>query len=89
MTAKDVAQWMLEELQRSGVLSQRFVLHEIPARFGEEFICSNKNGNPAIVRQVLREFRWLTKNTVVWVARDNCWRFRTERDTCNRRTVKR
>jgi hypothetical protein len=45
MTTKDVAQWMLEELHRSGVLYQEFVIHEMPARVGKEFIYCNEGGH--------------------------------------------
>ncbi len=63
-TAEDVAAWMLEELQREKVLYQEAVVSEIETRFGEEFTYANANGNLAIAKRVLEEFRVLSGERV-------------------------
>jgi hypothetical protein len=44
---------------------QETVVYEILDRFGEEFVYDNENGNLAIARPVLKEFRKLTEDSVV------------------------
>ncbi len=79
-----IAQWMLDELERHQVLYQADAVNSIDREFGAEFTYLNENGNPAIDRRVLRAFRKLTGDTVVWDRWDFCWRKRTERDAPGR-----
>jgi hypothetical protein len=76
MTATNVAVWMLEELKRVQYLYQEVVVCEIQTTFGEEFVYINDNGNLAISRPVLNEFRRLTEKSVVWERGERMWRFR-------------
>ena len=85
MTPEAVAQWMLEELKREKYLYQETVVYDIESKFGEEFTYVNKNGNLAIDRCVLREFRKLTENTVVWERGARLWRLREDYDESGRR----
>jgi hypothetical protein len=79
-TAAQVAEWMLEELKREGTLDQETAVSEIEDKFGEQFVYANENGNPAIGKDVLAAFRKLTKDSVVWIKEDRCWRMRDEDD---------
>lgn len=82
----DVARWMLEELRSSnGLLYQEIVVGDIAQRFGEEFTYTNENGNQAIDKTVLMEFRKLTSSTVVWDAGERCWRLREAFDDPTKR----
>ena len=83
--ASDVAAWMLAEFEREGLLYQETVVYDIEARFGEEFTYINENGNLAIGRDVLKEFRKLTEKTVVWDRRERYWRKREDFDPADRR----
>lgn len=83
-TAKDVAQWMVEQLKHSTYLDQEDVASKIKTRFGEVFTYDNENGNLAIGKTVLKEFRNLTQDTVVWDRADRCWRKRTRGDAAGR-----
>ena len=85
-TAKEVAEWMLEEMQRFGVngLDQQHAAHHIQHRFGAEFVYLNKNGNWAIEKQVLAEFRKLTGDSVVWDRGYRIWRPRQQYDKAGR-----
>ena len=80
-----IAEWMLEELKREKYLYQEVVVYEIASKFGEEFTYINENGNSAIDRHVLHEFRNLTENTVVWERGEKCWRFREDYDNPDKR----
>jgi DNA-binding IclR family transcriptional regulator len=83
-TATQVAEWMLAKLHASGWLSQEDTVYEVAQRFGNEFTYWNANGNLAIAKQVLSEFRRLTGDTVVWSRSDRCWRFRQKYDQPSR-----
>jgi predicted proteasome-type protease len=85
MEARDVAQWMVEELNRVSFLYQNEVVYEIQSKFGEKFTYINENGNLAISRSVLNEFKKLTKDIVVWDRRERLWRMREAYDDPNKR----
>lgn len=69
------AQYMLEVLDRDGVLYQQQVVYELGERFGETCTHQNANGNLAISSKVLAEFRKLTEGKVVWEKSGFCWRW--------------
>jgi hypothetical protein len=82
----DVAVFMLEQLESQQVLYQEVVVYQIIEKFGEEFTYINVHGNPAIDKKVLREFRRLTRDTVVWMRGERAWRKRHEHDPPGRQT---
>ena len=84
-TSRVIAEWMMRELVRVTYLAQYSVAWEISDRFGERFIYVNSNGNPAINRDVLREFDSLTKSAVVWEFASRLWRAREDYDLPSRR----
>jgi hypothetical protein len=79
-TPGDVARWMSDELERTGRLSQSAAVEGIQREFGPEFIYENESGNPAIDKDVLREFGKLTEDTVVWERWSLRWRHRRPGD---------
>lgn len=83
-TAHDVAQWMLAELTRDGTLYQEQAVWDIQQTFGDEHVYENENGNMAISRTVLAEFRKLTKGSAVWSRSERFWRLREEYDADQR-----
>jgi hypothetical protein len=76
----DVAEWMVEQLKEEDPLYQEVVVYEIQERFGDEFVYENENGNLAISRKVLSEFRKRTERNVVWERGERLWRKREEYD---------
>ena len=78
--AKDVAAYMLQRLNEEDILYQEVVVYEIQDTFGDEFVYTNENGNLAIDRRVLAEFRKLTEGQVVWSRRERFWRRREDYD---------
>lgn len=58
---------------------------EIRDKFGQEFVYDNRNGNLAIGKAVLREFRLLTEKDVVWERGTRLWRKRETYDARGRR----
>jgi len=84
-TAEDVANWMLSELEKDQILYQETAVSDIQERFGNSFVYDNPNGNLAISKEVLAEFRELTNDQVVWVRGERCWRFREKHDDPGRK----
>lgn len=75
-TPGDVARWMLDTLRAAGMLYQDDVAYRIQTEFGGQFVYDNENGNLAIARAVLKEFRKVSDDNVVWERGDRCWRWR-------------
>jgi hypothetical protein len=84
-SAKDVAEYMLQYLTKERYLYQEVIVYKIKNDFGDEFVYINQNGNLAIDRRVLTEFRKLTEGTVVWERGQRVWRKRESYDPPNRR----
>jgi hypothetical protein len=84
----DVARWMLDELDRTGSLLQADAAAGIEREFGPSFIYENENGNPAIDPHVLREFRELAEDDVVWDRWAYKWRRREPGDAPGRKQAR-
>lgn len=79
-STQNVAEWMLAQIGEKKPLYQDKAAWEIKKAFGEEFVYSNDNGNPAIAKKVLAKFREISGDDIVWSRGDYCWRLRTARD---------
>jgi hypothetical protein len=86
-TTHDVAVFMLKRLNEEKTLYQEMVVYEIQSQYGDEFVYTNENGNLAIDRKVLSEFRKLTEGKVVWSRSERYWRFKEDFDAPNSRMV--
>lgn len=80
ITTKDVAQWMLNEIEKVKYLDQETAVDHISANFGDDFVYENENGNLAIEQKVLAAFRKLTDDSIVWERSSRLWRYREESD---------
>lgn len=79
-TAIEVAEWMLTEFRKDGVLYQDIAASSIEQQFGADFVYSNQNGNLAIAKLVLKEFRAISESEAVWIRSERCWRRRENYD---------
>ena len=79
-TPDDVALWMIDELEKTGQLYQWEAILELQSRFGDDFVYLTESGNFAIDRRVLRAFRTLTEDEVVWRRTECCWATRGPHD---------
>jgi len=79
-TPNDVAAWMMGEVTASGVLHQDDAAAQIEAKFGDEFVPLNDNGNMSIRPDVLKEFRKQSGDDVVWERGERLWRKRESFD---------
>lgn len=70
---QDVAEFMRSTIEREHHLHQARAVELIRSEFGGEFIYRNENGNPAIDKRVLRAFRKLTGESVVWDRTEKYW----------------
>ncbi|MBK9266343.1 MAG: hypothetical protein IPM54_41980 [Polyangiaceae bacterium] len=75
---------MLEEVKTKGTLYQRDAVEHIDRHFGQRFVYSNENDNPAISTNVLKEFERISLKTVVWNRREFFWRLRQPSDPSSR-----
>jgi hypothetical protein len=71
---------MLDKMADSHWLYQETVVIAIRRDCGPEFVYTNESGNPAIDRSVLREFRKLTEQTLIWERGEKAWRRRKDSD---------
>lgn len=73
-TARDVADWIFANFENSKYIYQETIVYKIKEEFGADFFYTNKSGNLAIGRDVLKEFRKITEGKVVWERSDRAWR---------------
>ncbi len=83
-TAAQVAEWMFEEFKRAEELFRENVVRDIEVKYGKQFTYVSQNGDPAIRRDILFEFRKLAGNSAVWMREDLCWRVRKRSDSLAR-----
>ncbi|VEL96889.1 hypothetical protein ALT761_01882 [Alteromonas sp. 76-1] len=72
-STKDVAQWMLDEIDQNAYLEQGGAVYTIHEKFGDEFVYTNDNGNLAIAKKVLTAFNKLSGDSVVWLRGEKAW----------------
>jgi hypothetical protein len=80
MEARDVAAWMLSQLEKDGCIYQDDVVDQLVRCKAEGLLRENSGGNLVVGRAVLDAFRAITAATVVWVKPDFYWRFRVTED---------
>ena len=71
-----IARWMLDEIHDAAprrVYQQRLV-HKMRTKFGDHWSYTNKNGNQAFDRRVLKEFGAMKSDNVYWDRADQSWR---------------
>lgn len=69
---KKVAEWMLTKF-KGGRLYQEEVVWVMKKEFGNDYVYENDNGNYAISKKVLAEFRKLTEGKVTWSRGEKAW----------------
>ncbi len=87
---KQVAEWMIKQLEVEEELYQQPTANKILELFGEEFVALDANDVLGIGRKVLYQFKKMTGDTVVWVAVQGdwtagFWRKRDDQDNEGRR----
>lgn len=87
MTPREVAEWMLQQQGGKTWLDQESIVYKIHKECGSEHTYTNGNGNLAISKEVLKEWRKLTEDTHVWDRGSRGWRLRTNRDPAGVRQV--
>jgi len=85
MTNHDVAVWMAQQLETAPWLYQETVVYVIRDKFGDGFTYQNSSGNLAIGRGVLKEFKIITGDRVVWEGGAKAWRKRRDGDRLGRK----
>lgn len=73
-TAKDVANWMLQTVKEKMLLPQDAAAILINEKFGKEFAYWTEKGNLAVRPDVLKEFRAIRGDEVIWDFGKKEWR---------------
>ncbi len=84
-TADKIAKWMLNKIESENVVYQETVVYDISSTFGEEFTYINDAGNLAIRGDVLKAFRKISEDCVVWERGERMWRRRASYDEPGKR----
>lgn len=88
-TAKDIADRLYQELRNAGDrFPQREAVKVVRDEFGEDWLYTNKNGNPAIKKSILDKFRELRGNDWVWASQTQAWRKRRPDDPADKSMVR-
>lgn len=75
-----IAKWLHDKIMFENWVTQRDAVREIEEKFGEEYIYTNVNGNPAISRGVIKEFARLKGDNIVWNRSTFEWHVKTDAD---------
>jgi len=84
-TPEAVAQWMLGRVTDTGILYQLDAAEGIQAKFGPDLVYTNEAGSLCIKPAVLRRFKRISADTIVWDRRLIGWRTREPDDEPGRR----
>lgn len=79
VTNRDVAEWMLEQLN-DGPMYQQYAARRILEIFGDLFVHQNEDEPLTIQQGVLRAFKDISLETVVWQENERMWRLRKRGD---------
>lgn len=77
---EQIATWMLSQFIGS-YLYQEEIVCALNKQYGDDATYQNDNGNLAIDRKVLKEFKKLTDGRVVWERGEKAWRKLTPTET--------
>jgi len=83
-TEREIAAWMLAEVLEGDWVYQEVIVPKTHGKFGEEFVYVNENGNYAISKDVLTEFRKVSGSQIVWERGERAWRLRAAGDAPGR-----
>lgn len=83
----DVITWMLKQLESDRCLYQDDVVDYLVKSKKEHFLKENAEGNLVLNSTLLKKFREVTKDNVVWVRSEFYWRYRVLEDEEGRNTV--
>lgn len=73
VTAQDVAEWMVKEIEFKGMLYQSDAIEYVKAHFGEQFVFVNENGNASLSKEVKKAFRKLHRGKIAWERDSFMW----------------
>ena len=74
MNNKIIAEFMINEILEKGYVYQEYLVHDIQEKFGDDFVYINENGNLAISKKVLNEFKKLKEqNNIEWDRSERSW----------------
>lgn len=76
---------MVDKLEMDGCLYQDDIVDYLVRNDNEDFLRENSDGNLVLDRSLLKRFKDLTSDNVVWVQSDFYWRYRVLEDDTGRK----
>ena len=76
---------MVDKLEMDGCLYQDDIVDYLVRNDNEDLLRENSNGNLVLDRSLLKRFKDLTSDNVVWVQSDFYWRYRVLEDDTGRK----
>lgn len=75
-SANEIAEWLINRIRDNGRnrTYQQSAVEDLRSTFGDEWSYENHNGNWAISKAVLKAFRPLKDDHVIWDRSDQSWR---------------
>ena len=80
MNLEDSVAWMIEKLESDGCVYQDDVVDKLVTRGREIFLRENADGNLVLGSDLLKAFRQITGDKVVWVRPNRYLRWRVAED---------
>ena len=78
---------MVDKLETDGCLYQDDIVDYLVRNDNEDFLRENSDGNLVLDRSLLKRFKDLTSDNVVWVQSDFYWRYRVLEDDTGRKAM--
>lgn len=78
---------MVDKLEMDGCLYQDDIVDYLVRNDNEDFLRENSDGNLVLDRSLLKRFKDLTSDNVVWVQSDFYWRYRVLEDDTGRKAM--
>lgn len=74
--------WLMNSNRKSFCIKKQPSI--VSKKFGKDFVYTNVNGNLSIGKDVLKEFKKLSGDDVVWERGEKAWRYRASYDSAGR-----
>lgn len=85
--AEVIALWMLSMFRKTGGLTQKQAVWGIRELFGPEYLKAGPRGRQTLPQTILKAFRQLDPDGIVWSTQRRAWRPRQPEDPPGRRNV--
>ncbi|MDR8393221.1 polyphosphate kinase 1 [Aliifodinibius sp. S!AR15-10] len=79
-STEEVAVWLINLIKDKGRLEREEAANFVESTFDSGFISQTPNGNKSLAQHLLRDFRSLRDDSIIWNAGEQAWFFKTNGD---------